>query len=303
MENYKRTLKDWVIATRPWSFPASSMSVIVTAAYLYWKTSNEGGSFDWVNAVIALVMMVCFQAAGNLISDYYDHIKGVDLPGSYNGVRHIQSGKFTPKDILYYGFAFAILSALLGVVILFRTGIEPIWIGIAGTLLAVFYPWLKYHAMGDYTILLAYALLPSIGTGFVVTGQYHPFVMLLSLTYGLMTVAILHANNTRDIMNDNRAGITTLAILLGGRTCQWVYMFEVLIPYLLIIAFCITGQTKLWSLLVFLILPITIKKVMIMMKAEPNADLPIATLDQQTAQMQLQFSLVLTLSFVLSIFL
>lgn len=302
MVNNERTFKDWIIATRPWSFPASSMSVIVTSAYLYWKTSNEGGNFDWINAAIALVMMVCFQAAGNLISDYYDHKKGVDLPGSYNGVRHIQSGKFAPKTILHYGFTFAFISALLGVVILLRTGIEPIWIGIAGTLLALFYPWLKYHAMGDYTILLAYALLPSIGTGLVVTGEYHPFVLLLSLTYGLMTVAILHANNTRDIMNDSRAGITTLAIQLGGCTCQWVYMFEVLIPYVLIIIFCFTGNTAWWSMLVFLILPITIKKVSIMMKAEPNSDLPIATLDQQTAQMQLQFSLILTLSFVLSIF-
>ena len=31
----KRTFKDWFIATRPWSFPASAMPIIVSIAYLF----------------------------------------------------------------------------------------------------------------------------------------------------------------------------------------------------------------------------------------------------------------------------
>ena len=33
----KHSLKDWMIAIRPWSFPASAMPVIVTLAYLFWQ--------------------------------------------------------------------------------------------------------------------------------------------------------------------------------------------------------------------------------------------------------------------------
>ena len=35
--NSQKTLKDWIIATRPWSFPASSMPVIATLGYLFWS--------------------------------------------------------------------------------------------------------------------------------------------------------------------------------------------------------------------------------------------------------------------------
>ena len=36
----KHSLKDWMIAVRPWSFPASSMPVVVTLAYLYWMRQD-----------------------------------------------------------------------------------------------------------------------------------------------------------------------------------------------------------------------------------------------------------------------
>lgn len=295
----KRTFKDWVIATRPWSFPASSMSVVVTVAYLWFVSQKGGNEINWANAVLALLMMVFFQAAGNLISDYYDHIRGVDLPGSYNGVRHIQSGMFTPKEILHFGYTLLAVASVLGIIITMNSGIQVLWIGIAGVLLAAFYPWLKYHAMGDYDILLCYAMLPSIGTSFAVTGSFEPTVMLISLTYGLMTVAILHANNTRDIKNDSRAGITTLAIQLGGRTCQYVYAAEMLVPFVLVVVYCLCGMTSIFTVLAFIALPQVIKRVKTMMNAEPNADLPIATLDQQTAQLQLQFSLLSVVGFII----
>ena len=87
----KRGLKDWFVATRPWSFPASVVPVLVVAAWLFWQSSTVGGYVtDWWCAPLALLMLVLMQASGNLIGDYYDHIRGIDLPGSLNGVRHIQ---------------------------------------------------------------------------------------------------------------------------------------------------------------------------------------------------------------------
>ena len=46
----KHSLKDWLIAVRPWSFPASAMPVIVTLAYLYWAY----GVIEWANGLLAL---------------------------------------------------------------------------------------------------------------------------------------------------------------------------------------------------------------------------------------------------------
>ena len=47
----KHSLKDWMIAVRPWSFPASSMPVVVTLAYLYWMRQD----INWVNGIWALL--------------------------------------------------------------------------------------------------------------------------------------------------------------------------------------------------------------------------------------------------------
>ena len=61
----KHSFKEWLVAVRPWSFPASAMPVLVTLAYLHWGH----GSVDWLNGLWALVNIVLFHASGNTWSD------------------------------------------------------------------------------------------------------------------------------------------------------------------------------------------------------------------------------------------
>lgn len=295
----KRTLKDWIIATRPWSFTASSIPVLAITAYLFYVCRAEGVVGNWWNAVLAFPMMVIFQAAGNLISDYYDHLYLVDLEGSLNGVRHIQSGKFTPAEVHHFGLALLGVAAVFGAGILWCSNWHYAWLGLLGVVLAAFYPWIKYHAMGDVDIALCYAFLPAIGISLIVLGTLRMEVLWLCLPFGLLTVAILHANNTRDICNDSRAGITTLPILIGGHASKWIYIAEVILPYVLIALFVLLDQLHAWVFITYLTLPLAIKNVYTMYMAEPQADAPIATLDQQTAALQLIFGLLFTVSFVL----
>lgn len=298
----KRTLKDWVLATRPWSFPASLVPVVVIAAWLYWQSIVQGGTtLDWWCAPLALVMLVLMQAAGNLIGDYYDHIRGIDLPGSLNGVRHIQSGKFQPREILRFGYACLAVSILLGLLILSRCGWQAAWLGAAGILLVVAYPWLKAHALGDLDILLGYALLPALGVGYAVGGEWMWVPLVVSLPVGLITVSILQANNTRDILNDSRAGIVTLSIRLGGRTSQRLYALENAVSYLLIPALCLAHLLPWWSMITWLSVPLAWHNAGTMLKAQPLAEQPIATLDQHTAQTQMTFGLLYALSFLLAV--
>jgi len=299
MNKQKRTLKDWVIASRPWSFTASLIPVIAITAYLYWKSGIEGWeNCNWVNAFLSLPMLIFLQAAGNLIGDYYDHIRGVDLPGSLNGVRHIQSGKFTPREVLHYGYVMLAIAALLGLLILWRSDWSALWIGAAGLAMVWFYPWLKYHALGDVDVLFGYALLPALGVSFVVTGIYHWEVLLICLSFGLLTVAILHANNTRDILNDKRAGIQTMCISLGGVISQKIYVVELIVPYLLIPLFYYLELCPVWTFATWLTIPLAVKHCRRMMAAQPLAEEPIANLDQQTAQLQMTFGLIMAVSYL-----
>ena len=295
----ERTLKDWIIATRPWSFTASLMPVIVTLAYLFLLQCTEGETVNWAAGSLALPMMLFMHAGGNLVSDYSDNVKQIDLPGSLNGVNHIYSGMFTPKEIQHFGWALLAVGALLGACIVALSTTEVLWIGVLGVLLPLVYPWMKAHALGDVDILLCFALLPSVGVSMAATSRYHPETLLLALTYGLLTVAILHANYTRDIRNDRRAHLLTLAGLLGGIWSQRLYLVELTLPYVLLGLFVLCGWLPWTALIAWLTLPLAVGNIRQMMAARPEEEQDIATLDQRTAQLQMVFSLLLALGLAL----
>ena len=96
---------------------------------------------------------------------------------------------------------------VLGLVMVYLTGITLLWFGLAGIALSLLYPPLKYIALGDLVIMACYALLPMLGTTFICTGNIVTEVLWLAVPVGSITVAILHANNARDIETDRRAGI------------------------------------------------------------------------------------------------
>ena len=222
----KHSLKDWMIAVRPWSFPASSMPVVVTLAYLYWMQQD----INWVNGIWALLNIVVFHAAGNTWSDYFDYKHKVDAKDTF-GAKTLTDGMFAPREIYSLSMALLAVALVAGVGLLWRTGLPLLYIGIGGAACSLLYPPLKYRALGDVVIFLAYALLPTLGTCYVATGVVDWNVLWIALPVGLITVAILHANNTRDMRTDARAEIQTLAMKLGGKASMYVYCAEVLFPF------------------------------------------------------------------------
>ena len=301
----QRTIKDWIIAVRPWSFPASVIPVLVTLGYLYYIQPTTG-YFNWLSGWLAFPMLVLLHGGGNLVSDYFDHVKGVDLPGSLNGVNHIHSGKFQPKTILHYGWMLLAVGALIGIVILLFTwknyhSYEAVWIGVAAIALPLLYPWMKGHALGDVDILLCFAMLPSVGICYIMTGDYHWEMLLYCLSFGLLTVSILHSNNTRDIENDCRAGLRTLCGIIGRRTSQYIYLVELATPYVLVCIFVACEVWPLWTLLIGLTLPLAVRNARIMLSGEQHPAFP--ALDKFSAQLQMAFGLLTALGFALGVWL
>lgn len=291
----KHTFKDWLIAVRPWSFPASAMPVVVTLAYVYW-TQQE---VNWLNGIWALLNIIVFHAAGNTWSDYFDYKRGVDAKDTF-GVKTLTDGMFTPKEIYRLSLALLLVALVAGLGLLLRTGLPLLYIGIGGAACSLLYPVLKYRALGDVVIFLAYALLPTLGTSYVATGAIHWEVLWTALPVGLITVAILHANNTRDIRTDTRAEIRTLAMKLGGKGSMYVYCAEILFPFGWIAGCAVAGTFPLWSLLIVLALVPAIGNVRTVSQLAGKGEAAIANLDERTAKLQLLFSLLFALSFVIA---
>lgn len=296
----KHTLKEWYLATRPWSFPVSAMPVVVTTAFLFWY-SRESGAFEvnWLAAVLALVGIIAFHAAGNLLSDYNDHRSGVD-----EGVVMLPlvNGSFQPKEFIRFGVAMLLLGIAIGFTLISLTGLDIVWVGLAGALLTVGYSWLKYRALGDLDIFLTFGLLPVVGTSLVVAGQVCLPALVLALPVGLITVGVLHVNNSRDAVTDKKAGIKTFAMLIGAKGSVVVYQMELLLPFVLVALAVAFGLLPWMSIVTFVVFPRAYKLCRRMTSLLTVGAEGVADVDVATSQQQLFFSLLLSLSLVVSAF-
>lgn len=294
----KHTFGQWMIAVRPWSFPASAMPVIVTACYLFWK----GAEINWLSALWSLVNIVIFHAAGNTWSDYFDFKKHVDSEDTF-GAKTLTGGMFTPSEILRLSIALTAVGTIGGLALVALTGLPLLWIGLAGVVCTLLYPFMKYNALGDVIILLTYALLPTIGVSFIVTGAIDWNVLWIALPVGLITDGILHSNNTRDMVHDSRAHISTFAMIIGRKASAYLYGFEMIFPYIWIGGLSIIGKLPLMTIIIFLTLPVAIACTRTMLNSIEGGTEVIADLDVRTANLQLMFSALLSLSFVIAYFL
>ena len=99
---------------------------------------------------------------------------------------------------------------------------------------------------------------------------------------------------------DKRADIKTLAMGLGAKASAVMYSFEVLFPFVWVAA-CVIMQVMPWPVLVALIaFPIALGCSKTMLRAPKEGADTILDLDQKTAKLQMVFSLLLSIAFVIS---
>ncbi len=294
----KHSLREWYLATRPWSFTVSAMPVVVTTVFLWWYSQQCGTlSVNWWAALLALVGIVAFHAAGNLLSDYNDHRTGVD-----EGVDMLPlvNGSFQPREFVRFGVTMLLIGIAIGFTLIAMTGLDILWVGFAGALLTVGYSWLKYHALGDLDILLTFGVLPVVGTSIVVVGEICVPALVLALPVGLITVGVLHVNNTRDTLTDRKAGIRTFAMLIGSKWAVRVYKLELLLPFVLVALAVAFGVMPAWALVCFVVFPRAYKMCRRMSLLLTEGAGAIADMDVATSQQQLFFSLLLSLGMVIA---
>ena len=293
----KHSFKEWIIAVRPWSFPASAMPIIVTLAYLFWA----GAEINWLKGLWALFGMVLFHCTGNVWSDYFDFKKKVDAEDTF-GAKTLTTGMFKPEEIRNLALGLLVVSLICGLGLLAVTGLPLLWIGLAGVACTLLYPVLKFNALGDFDIVMAFAFLPTLGTSYVATGAIDWNVLFVALPVGLITDAILHCNNTRDMLTDKRAGITTMAMGMGYGWSVMHYAFEMFFPYVWVAALAVAGLLPLHTLVVFLTIVVAFGNAKTMIKSRKEGVELIHDLDVRTANLQLLFSVLFTAALVVAKF-
>ena len=296
----KQHIKNWVIATHPWSFPASGMPALIAFTFVFYSfKTGVITDINWMNGLLAVVGAVIFHAAGNLFGDYYDFINGVDGKEKTGPVRLLVTGDFKPKTILIYAFTVLLIGIALGVYLMFQSGFPLFYIGLLGILCAVFYYKLKYIALGEVVIFIAFSQLVALGVVYVMTNQFIWSSLLVVAPVGLLIANILHANNTRDLVLDKEAGIKTQAIKLGVEGSKILFQTLSLAPYILVAIIVKFNLLHPYSFAVLLSFPLALKGIRKMKAVNLRSLHEIKTLDVDTSKLVAIFSLLLILGNVI----
>ena len=284
-------MKEWVAATRFWSFPVSAMPVIVTVTFLLWK----GYDVKWLCAVLAIVGNVLFHAAGNVLSDWWDYRKGVDNEKAY-AIPQLVFRQFTPEEYLQLSVILFTAAICLGLILTFLTGWELLIIGGIGALLAASYSFFKFRAMGDIFVFVCFGILPVIGTSFVTTGLIDWTALVISIPLGIFTIGVLHDNNTVDLASDKEAGIRTLPMLFGEKASVRIFIAYMIIPFVAVIVCSFIGWLPLLSCICLLAAPAAIGNIKAAFRYFTEGRSAMMGLDQKTAQLHMIFSILLAVS-------
>ncbi len=288
----KHSFKEWVVATRYWALPVSTMPLIVSFAYLFSIDALPPGIRPWLILLLSLVGVVLLHSAGNVLSDWFDYRTGVDNENAF-AVPNLVFGKFQPKEYLVFSIILFVLGCATGLVIAYLSGPGVLVVGVIAVLLTALYSFLKYHALGDLDIFIIFGVLTMLGLAYAVTGGWCWDVLMLSVPLGIITVSVLHANNTYDIPSDKAAGIKTFAMLIGEKASSVLYCAYMVIPFLCIIAAVIAGYlfpTALLCLLAGFKAAANFKQAASYGKVGREA---MKGLDFRASQLQLVFSLLL----------
>lgn len=292
----KPSIMNWLLVIRPWSFSVSALPAFV--AFMY--SIHTHATYNWQLGVLAIVGAIIFHAGGNLLSDLNDFKKGVDQIDKQGGTDSLTGGLFTAKQILLYGSSLIAVGILLGVYLVSQTGKELLWIGVIGTIGAVFYSFFKYRALGDFLIFIIYGPTIMLGTGYVMIGSIDWNLFLVSLPMTFITVNVLHANNTRDQRSDRYAEIKTFAMLLGTKASVYHYYFLTGLSYLSVIVMVVFNILPLATLATLLTFPIAYQNCKSMHEAVGEDMNTISNLDLATAKLQTIFSLLMSSALIIS---
>ena len=244
----KHSLKEWVAATRYWSFPVSSMPVIATYTYLFSRDLLPAGWHSLAVFLLSVLGVVILHAAGNLLSDWADFRSGVDNAQAF-AVPNLVFGHFQPAEYLRMSIVLFVVGCLFGTGAVLLSSPVVLLIGAAGVLLTILYSFLKYHALGDLDIFLIFGILTVLGTTAAATGGIVWDALVLSVPLGIITVSVLHANNTVDIETDGAAGIKTFAMLIGAKASSLLYRIYMVLPFACVLISVFAGWLHPLSLL------------------------------------------------------
>lgn len=202
-----------------------SIKTIVRALRLPFTTASAlpfifgsffaSGPLDQTVFWFGLVAVIAGHLGANLINDYADSKSGADWNDkeSYNffgGSKLIQEGTLSEKFYLTLAVLFSGISALSVIALAFVLhSMFVIYVAVCILLLSWSYSMkplqFSYHRLGEFVIFILFGPVPVMAGYYLQTGIFPDLAsFIVSLPFGLLTAAILYANEIPDYADDVR---------------------------------------------------------------------------------------------------
>jgi 1,4-dihydroxy-2-naphthoate polyprenyltransferase len=287
-------LTDWVNGARPRTLVASVAPVVV-------GTAAAGRASVW-RTLAVLAVGLGLQIGVNFANDYQDGMRGIDTDERQGPQRLTSSGVASPRSVLLAALASIAVAGVAGLALALATSLWLIPIGAAAMLALWSYsggprPYGSL-GLGEVMVFAFFGLMATAGTAYVQAGRIPAAAWWSSAAMGFLAVAILEANNVRDISTDSVAGKRTLAVRLGDRRARALYRALVVAAFATIVLGVATGIADAgyglsqWALLALAAWPLAIGPVEAVGSAEGRALVPVLV---GTAQLQVAFGALLAL--------
>jgi 1,4-dihydroxy-2-naphthoate octaprenyltransferase len=296
-----------VTAARVWWRGARPRTLIAGATPVFVGAAAAGHTVAWWRFPAALVVALALQVGVNLANDYFDGVGGVDTHERLGPPRLVASGAASARAVLAAALASLGVAAVVGLALALATSpVSILAIGALALAAAVLYsggprPYAGL-GLGEVMVFLFFGLMATCGTSYVVGGTVTAAAWWAGTALGLLAVAILVANNLRDIPTDEATGKRTLAVRLGDRRTRLLYRacivgaFAVIcVGVLLFLADEAVGITQ-WALFALVAWPLGIAPMDRVGTASGRDLIPVLT---GTAALEAGFGAVLALGLVL----
>jgi 1,4-dihydroxy-2-naphthoate octaprenyltransferase len=210
----------WVAGARPRTLGAGVVPVLVGAAaadrFIAWRFGA------------ALLVAIGLQVGVNYANDYFDGVRGVDTPERVGPARLVATGVASSRAVLVAALVSIGVAGFAGLALALVT--QPILILFVGALALVaafaYSGGPRPYAglgLGEVMVFVFFGLMATCGTTFVMAETVPAAAWWCGTVLGFLAVAILLANNLRDIPTDAAAGKRTLAVRLGDRRTRTLY--------------------------------------------------------------------------------
>lgn len=284
--------KIWVKTARPFSLTATVSPILVGTA-----VAAYDGTFHPLTFLVILLSCLFLQIGANYFNEYFDYRYGLDSPESLGSTTVIFRGELTAAQVLGGGIASFGIAAILGLVLIYLVGPAIILFGLVGMTIAYFYSAKPFkfaaRGLGDILVYVAMGFLMTWGAYYGQIPHWSWRAFVASIPVGFLVTAILNMNNVRDYQDDLAVQKRTLPVRLGQVFGQRYHAFLLLGSYLAVGLFVLVGLLPLYSLAVYITLPLAFSNVRAVLNATERKAFVIGI--KRTAALHLQFGVMLAL--------